>query len=126
MNRTIIAVIDDLFFASKIRGTAETAGVSVRFVRSVSEAIEKARNEAPGLIVADLNARCCDPMELARGLKTDHALNAIPLLGFFSHVQTELQQAAITAGFDHVMPRSAFSKNLRQILTAKGQLAPSE
>jgi CheY-like chemotaxis protein len=114
--RTIIAVVDDLFFASKIRGTAEQAGVPVKFVKSIADAVEKAGATPPQLIIADLNAQCCDVLELARALKSDDALKSIPLLGFFSHVQTELQQAAVAAGFDTVMPRSAFSKNLPQIL----------
>ena len=113
---TVIAVVDDLFFASKIRGTAEQVGTRVQFVRSIPAAIEKARDEAPALIIADLNASCCDVLELARALKGDDALTGVPLLGFFSHIQTELQQAAIEAGYDRVMPRSAFTKNLAQIL----------
>jgi len=39
------------------------------------------------------------------------------LLGFLSHVQVDLQRAAIAAGCDEVMPRSAFSANLNQILS---------
>jgi len=54
-------------------------------------------------------------------LKSDDALTGVPLLGFFSHVQTELQQAAIAAGYDRVMPRSAFTKNLAAILSGAGQ-----
>lgn len=113
---TIIAIVDDLFFASKIRGTAEQVGAQVQFVRSIAAAIEKARDAAPSLIIADLNAGCCDAIELARALKSDDSLTGFPLLGFFSHIQTELQQAAIAAGYDRVIPRSAFTKNLREIL----------
>ena len=116
---TIIAVVDDLFFASRIRGTAEQVGARVVFVKSIPEAIEKNRDEASSLVIADLNARCCDPVELARTLKGDEDLKGIPLLGFFSHVQTELQQAALAAGFDRVVPRSAFTRNLRDILEGK-------
>jgi len=116
MPTTIIAVIDDLFFASKIRGTGEQVGALVLFVKSADEAIQKARNESPGLIIVDMNARCCHPMDLARTFKGDDRLSGIPLLGFFSHVQTELQRAAEAAGFDRVMPRSAFTKQLPEIL----------
>ena len=116
--QTVIAIVDDLFFASKIRGTAEQVGVRVQFVKSISTAIEKARDESPALIIADLNANCCDPVELARALKQDDSLSSVPLLGFFSHVQTELQQAANAAGYDRVMPRSAFTRDLTQILSA--------
>jgi len=116
---TIIAVVDDLFFASKIRGTGEQVGARVHFVKSIDAAISKARDDAPAVVLVDLNASGCDPEELARAFKSDDDLNAIPLLGFFSHVQTELQQAAVSAGFDRVMPRSAFTKNLSQILQGK-------
>ena len=120
MPRTIIAVVDDLFFASKIRGTGEQVGARVHFVKSILDAMAKAGAENPALVVVDLNAGCCDAVELARTFRGDDNLNAIPLLGFFSHVQTELQQAAIAAGFDRVMPRSAFTKNLASIL--QGQI----
>ena len=114
--QTIIAVVDDLFFASKIRGTAEQVGAQIHFVKSITDAQAKARDKAAALIIVDLNARCSDPVELARALKGDDNLNAIPLLGFFSHVQTELQSAALDAGYDRVLPRSAFTKNLAEIL----------
>jgi CheY-like chemotaxis protein len=68
--------------------------------------------------VVDLNAGCCDAVELARIFKGDDKLRPIPLIGFFSHVQIEQQQAALAAGFDRVMPRSAFTKNLTEILGA--------
>ena len=115
--QNVIAVVDDLFFASKIRGTAEQVGTQVQFVRSIPAAIEKARDPAPSLIIVDLNASCCDAIELARALKGDDAISGVPLLGFFSHIQTELQQAAIAAGYDRVLPRSAFTKNLAAILS---------
>ena len=35
MARTIIAIVDDLFFASKIRGTAEQIGVGGRLANAV-------------------------------------------------------------------------------------------
>jgi len=38
------------------------------------------------------------------------------LLGFFSHVETELQRNALAAGFDRVIPRSVFARDLSQLL----------
>ena len=117
MPRNIIAVVDDLFFASKIRGTAEALGVSARFARSLEALIEAARLASPALIICDLHSQKVDPMELAKQLKADEQLRSIPLLGFFSHVQTELKNNAEQAGFDRVIPRSAFSKDLGEILS---------
>jgi len=56
-------------------------------------------------------------MEVAQKIKADEQTKQIELLGFFSHVQTDLQKAAEQAGFDRVIPRSAFAKSLPQILT---------
>jgi CheY-like chemotaxis protein len=116
MTRTVIAVVDDLFFASKIRGTAEQLGVTVKFARTAAALTEAARRDQPSLIICDLHSEKVDPNELANQLKANDQLKSIPLLGFFSHVQTELQRQAELAGFDRVMPRSAFSARLAQIL----------
>src|SRR5260370_512026 len=102
MPRTVIAVVDDLFFASKIRGTAEQVGVEVRFARNIDALVQASREDQPALIIADLHSQKCNPMEVARRLKTDDSLRSIQLIGFFSHVQSELQQKAEQAGFDRV------------------------
>ncbi len=117
MPRTIIAVVDDLFFASKIRGTAEQLGVTVGFPRRGDALIEAALRDQPALIICDLHATRINLIELAKLLKADDRLRSIPLLGFFSHVQTELQHQAEQAGFDRVIPRSAFAKHLPMILS---------
>jgi CheY-like chemotaxis protein len=114
--RVVVAVVDDMFFASKIRAVAESLNVGVRFARSAAEALEAAQAEEPSLILADLHARRCDPFALAEQLKADEKTRAVPLLGFFSHVQTELRLRAEQAGYDRVMPRSMFSKRLPEIL----------
>ncbi len=119
MPRTVIAVVDDLFFASKIRGTAEQLGVSTSFPRRIDALVESAGRDLPAIIICDLHATRIDPIELAKLLKADERLRSIPLLGFFSHVQTELQQQAEQAGFDRVLPRSAFTKRLPEILSGK-------
>lgn len=120
MSRPVIAAVDDMFFASKIRAVAEHLGLEVRFVRSADEAVAAARREEASLVVADLHAQRLDPLELARQFKADETLRAVKLVGFFSHVETALQRRAAEAGFDRVLPRSAFSKNLPQILGEGG------
>ena len=117
MSQSIIAVVDDLFFASKIRGTAEELGVTASFARNIEVLLEAARRDRPSLIICDLHSQKVDPIDLAKKLKGEQQLRSIPLLGFFSHVQTELQQQAEEAGFDRVLPRSAFSKHLGEILS---------
>ena len=114
--RTVLAAVDDLFFASKIRAVAEHLGLIIEFARSDQAAIDAARRETPSIIVIDLHSQKFQPLELAAQLKKDEQLRAIRLVGFFSHVETELQVAAERAGYDQVLPRSAFTNRLAQIL----------
>jgi two-component system, cell cycle response regulator DivK len=113
----VLAIVDDMFFASKIRATAEAVGVEVSFPRSLEKAIEKAREAKPDLVVVDLHNTKLDPVALATELKSNEDLRAVKLLGFFSHVQTDLQRNATAAGYDQVIPRSVFARDLAQILT---------
>lgn len=114
----IIVVVDDMFFAAKIRATADALKVPLRFIKSREEIMRAAREDSPALIILDLHQQKTDPFELARELK-DAELRHICLLGFYSHVQTELEKRARAAGFDEVMPRSAFSRRLPEILQAE-------
>ena len=118
MSQTVISVVDDMFFASKIRAVAEAAGVEISFPRSVEAVVSKARETKPGLIVVDLHNQRIEPVALAQALKSDEELSNIKLLGFFSHVQTELKKNALSAGFDEVIPRSVFARDLEELLTA--------
>ncbi len=116
MNRRVLAAVDDLFFASKIRGTAEQLNVTVEFAKKAETLFDLAKAETPDLIILDLNSEKLDPVATARDLKADEQLRAVPLVGFLSHVQTDLMRLARDAGLDQVMPRSAFTKFLPQIL----------
>jgi CheY-like chemotaxis protein len=116
MKRRVLVAVDDIFFAAKIRTTAEHLGVEVVFPRSLDALGESAQVDAPALVIVDLHLQRYDPFAVARCLKADEALRATPLVGFFSHVQVELQKRAGDAGFDRVLPRSAFTKRLPEIL----------
>jgi PleD family two-component response regulator len=118
MSGVIIAIVDDMFFKSKIRAVAEAVGTEISFPRNKDALFQKARETKPQLIIVDLHNQKIEPASLANELKTDEELRAIPLLGFFSHVETELQRNALAAGFDQVIPRSVFARDLSKILSA--------
>ena len=119
MPRTVLAIVDDMFFASKIRAAAEALGVTVSFPRTREALLEKAREVTPDVILIDLHHQRFDAIEAAAEIKADPELKAIPLLGFFSHVQTELHHNAVAAGIDQVVPRSVFSRDLVAILSGQ-------
>ena len=121
MTRNIFAAVDDMFFAAKIRATAEALGVTIKFHRRLEGLVNAAAEQSPDLILVDLHNEKLHPIELAHALKANESAQAIPMLGFFSHVQTDLQRAALEAGYDHVIPRSVFSRDLAKILAGDWQ-----
>jgi CheY-like chemotaxis protein len=110
-----VAALDDLFFTVKINEAAKRAGLGVAFVKSQRDVLDQAAG-APALIIIDLNFSGIEPVELIQKIKADPELRKISLLGYVSHVQGELKQAAQEAGCDMVLARSAFSQNLQQIM----------
>jgi CheY-like chemotaxis protein len=113
--KKVVAVLSDLMFTVKIQDAAKRAGLDAVFVTSQENALAQAR-ENPALVVLDLNYAAVEPVELIRKLKQEETTAKIHLLGFVSHVQTDLIQAARESGCDRVMARSAFSQNLPAIL----------
>lgn len=114
--KKILAVLQDLFFTVKIHESAKRAGLPVEFVKSETDALDKAAAERPVLMILDLNFPGVDSLKLIRQLKADPATKKISLIGYLSHIQGELKQQAQDAGCDMVLAKSAFSQNLLQIL----------
>ena len=125
-NSRIFAFIEDLFFMAKIQETAKKLNVKVELVKSDKEMMEKMRQngeEKPSLIIFDLNNASVKPLSLIPKLKSK-LKKGTSIIGFLSHVQGDLKQKAHEVGCDMVLPRSAFSQNLPQLLRRHG--APEE
>lgn len=118
----IFAFIEDLFFVTKIQDTARKLNVKVEFMKSDSDLLERVEQqggEAPSLIVFDLNNVNAKPLTAIPKLRARFK-RGTSIVGFVSHVQGDLKLKAQEAGCDVVMPRSAFSANLPQILRRHG------
>jgi CheY-like chemotaxis protein len=112
----VVAAVEDMFFSAKIEGAARQAGVSLKLALDAQQLGDCLKIQVPALIIVDLNSRTCDPIESIRRIKADVSLASVPVIGFFSHVQVELERAARGAGCDQVLARSAFSSKLQKIL----------
>jgi len=125
-NSRIFAFIEDLFFMAKIQETARKLNVKVEFVKSDKDMMDKMQQngeEKPSLIIFDLNNNGVKPLTLIPKLKSK-LKKGTSIIGFLSHVQGDLKQKAHEVGCDMVLPRSAFSQNLPQLLRRHG--APEE
>jgi CheY-like chemotaxis protein len=122
----IFAFVDDLFFLAKIQEVARKLNVKVEFVKTDKDLAEKVQQngeEKPSLIIFDLNNASVKPLTMIPRLKTK-LKKETSIIGFLSHVQGDLKLKAQEAGCDMVLPRSAFSQNLPQLLRRHG--APEE
>ncbi len=119
----IFCFIEDLFFQAKINETSKKLGVKVEFVKgdkdSVSRLTDLAEAERPALVVFDLNNLNAKPLTLIPKFKAK-LKKATSIIGFLNHLQGDLKLKAIEAGCDTVMPRSAFSQSLPNLLRRYG------
>jgi DNA-binding NarL/FixJ family response regulator len=115
----VVALVDDLMFASRIREAAKGAGTEVKTVRDVASLLA-ACSPPPALVIVDLDSQRLPVMDAIAALRADAALHGVTLVGFFSHVNPERARAAQAAGCSRVMPRSLFVKELPALLGASG------
>lgn len=119
----IFCFIEDLFFQAKINETSKKLGIKVEFVKgdkeSVTRLTEVAESDRPALVVFDLNNLGAKPLTLIPKIKTK-LKKSTSIVGFLNHLQGDLKLKAIEAGCDTVMPRSAFSQTLPNLLRRYG------
>ncbi|HEV2275219.1 MAG TPA: response regulator [Acidobacteriaceae bacterium] len=119
----IFCFIEDLFVLAKIQETARKLGVKVGFVKADKDIVSRLANvpegERPSLIVFDLNNVNAKPLTLIPRIKSK-LKRGTSIIGFLSHLQGDLKAKAVEAGCDMVMPRSAFSQNLPNLLRRHG------
>jgi hypothetical protein len=97
----VVSIATDLMLASRVDEMLTAAGHHVVLARS----LEDASLAEAELVVADLDA--ADPAELGR--------LDVPVLAYYSHVDTATREAAEAAGVDLVVPRSRMARELPQL-----------
>ena len=111
---------------AKIQETARKLNVKVEFMKSEKDFMDRLKHNGdgpPSLLIFDLNSASVKPLTLIPKLKAK-LKKGTSIIGFLSHVQGDLKQKAHEVGCDMVLPRSAFSQNLPQLLRRHG--APEE
>ena len=110
----VLTLMRDLLFYSKIRAAA--AAVAAPVVALRDPALLATRDGR--LLLVDLNQPDVLKPSIDWATRT-----AKPVVGFVSHVDTEIIRAAKAGGIDTVLPRSQFEKRLPELLAAAGYSA---
>jgi CheY-like chemotaxis protein len=109
-----LLVSRDLFFASKITGTAAALGFRVTVEGNPAAAAIKAAEPRCRCVILDLTLPDLSVSDMLAALPAAHRPAVI---AFGPHVATARLEEARAAGCDDVFPRSKFSASLTSILT---------
>ena len=110
----LLAIVDDLIFQKKIESAAQQLGTPLTVTADPSGVQRPGQGWSRVLI--DLNLSRGDALEMIRALRqTDPD---VPVIGYCSHVQKDLQQQALSAGCTTVLPRSKFVQQLSELLSS--------
>lgn len=119
----ILAIVKDLFFGAKINETALQTNKKVTFIKDnnaleslVSRLNDETKNKIKAIII-DLNFNEISPFETIKKIKNNKKLKNAKIIGYCSHVQTDLMKKAKELGAES-MPKSLFTKKLGDILKA--------
>ena len=114
--RTVLVVIDDLFFLSKVQTTLQHLGLAATVITAPAALQAYLQHTTPALAVVDLTLRAGDAVYLISTIRTTRGGQHIPILAFGSHVAVDLRQQALQAGADHVVAKSEFSRHLPDLI----------
>ena len=96
----VIALVPDLLFGSKVHAMLSAGGHDVEMAAPDNV---RERAAAADVLVVDLTSEPATRIELAQGID-------VKTLGFYSHVEADVRERALSAGFDSVVPRSRMAR----------------
>jgi DNA-binding NarL/FixJ family response regulator len=114
----ILYVCADLLWATRIKSTAEAAGLSARPVRSAEMLRDRLADSDVRALVVDLEAGETG-LALIRRLRGPDAPpehRRVRVLAFGPHVNTEAFERARAAGADRAIARGGFAERLADVL----------
>jgi two-component system cell cycle response regulator DivK len=96
----ILLVEDNEMNRDMLSRRLERKGYTVTLALDGAEGVQKARTEAPKLILMDMSLPVLDGWEATRQLKADQATRGIPIIALTAHAMASDEQKAREAGCD--------------------------
>ncbi len=97
----MVAFVPDLLFGSRVQGDLQAAGHEVVLAGSAQAASDALRT-ADALVV-DLTADAAQRVDAL-------GATSVPVLAFYSHVETDVRELGLRAGYRLVVPRSRMAR----------------
>jgi CheY-like chemotaxis protein len=104
----ILALLPDLLFGSKVQGMLTSAGHEVAVLSAEPDSWDQLAGS--DVLIVDLCSDEIDGVGIVDTLAGGGALSDCKTLAFYRHTEVEVREAALTAGFDIVVPRSRMAR----------------
>ncbi|HEY6420071.1 MAG TPA: hypothetical protein VIX59_13795 [Candidatus Binataceae bacterium] len=111
---TVLALVRDLFFRSKMDAVAAAVGAEIAYASTLDAAAKRCAELKPVLVFADLSDASFPALDTASRIRD--AAPGARLVGFASHVDLKPLAAARAAGFELTLSRSEFTARLPDLL----------
>lgn len=105
-----VVLTADLLFGSSVQAMLAHAGHEVELAAGPGAAREALSRRAPGTLIVDLTDHELGGVSVVAALRRDGLLEGVPVLGYYSHVEPTVRDAAAAEGFDLVVPRSRMAR----------------
>ena len=115
-SKTLLVVINDIFFYTKVRDALLPQGYRLEKARSQQDIEEKASSANPSAVLLDMNDRAIDAFQALETLKTDPRFTAIPILAYANHEDVVTWNRAKALGVDVIVTRNEMSARTRELV----------
>ena len=120
----VLVVDDDLEIRSLVAGTLRRDGYTVVEAGDGPEALDVARRLIPDLVLLDMTLPGMDGVEVARQLKANPLLSAVPVVALSALTHRAVRERALAAGCAQYLtkpcPPAALRDVVAQTLAATG------
>jgi len=111
---TVLGLVRDILFRSKIDAAAQVLGIEVAYASTVEQAAKRCAELKPSSVFVDLSDANFPVEATVKAVKDGNAQTK--LVGFASHVDLKPLASAKASGFDKTLSRAEFTAKLPELL----------
>jgi two-component system, cell cycle response regulator DivK len=117
MSKTVLCIEDNKINMLLVSRVVEAAGYALLRAEDGPRALELLREAQPDIILLDVNIPGIHGLDLARMIKGDKRLAAIPLIATTANVLVGDKERCLEAGCDEYLPKPLDIRRLRQVMS---------
>ena len=115
MNRTVLVLVDDPFWRTKIDQALRSAEASGRFISDPKEMAPAIETGAVQLVFVDLCIKK-EPFEAIAALKKGAKTKHVPVIAYYEQMRKDVKEKGEAAGCDRILFRPTFSQKLADLV----------